>query len=115
MCINNVASGDDYMTDKEMLAAISTKLDMMMEYNRSEHGNIFDRLCALEQQSCQYHSGIVNDINKLKVADEKIKGDIDTNNATMVGKVKVLAVKLSVFVTLIIFIIAALISDVVKG
>ncbi len=98
------------MTDKEMLAAINVKLDLIMTYNKDDHGNIFDRLCALEQQSCQYHSGIVDDINKLKVADEKIKGDIDTNNATMMGKVKVLAVKLSIFVMFVTLIIAALIS-----
>ena len=115
MCLNNAAPGNDYMTEKEMLAAISTKLDLLMEYNKDDHGNIFKRLGILEQQSCPFHGGIVDDINELKVADEKIKGDIDTSNATMVGKVKVLAVKLSVFATFVTLVVVALVNKAIKG
>ena len=50
MCVNNVASGGEWMTEREMLAAISMKLDLLMEYNKDDHNDIFDRLRELEQE-----------------------------------------------------------------
>ncbi|MCK4518411.1 hypothetical protein KAT92_06545 [Candidatus Babeliales bacterium] len=94
------------MTEREMLASISTKLDLLMEYNKDDHDNIFDRLRELEQKStvCSLHSDIESDIVKLKVNDEKIKGEV-----------KLLTVKTSGIVTIGIIFIAAVIEKLLNS
>ena len=106
MCVNNVASGGEWMTEREMLASISTKLDLLMEYNKDDHDNIFDRLRELEQQDdvCPYHSDVEKSIVKLRVNNEKIKGEV-----------KLLTVKTSSFVTVGVIIIAAIIDKLLNG
>lgn len=106
MCVNNVASDGEWMTEREMLASISTKLDLLMEYNKDDHDNIFDRLRELEQQDdiCPYHSDVEKGIVDLRIKNEKIKGEV-----------KLLTVKTSSFVTVGVIIIAAIIDKLLNG
>ena len=74
--------------------------------DKDDHDNIFDRLRELEQQDdvCPYHSDVEKSIVKLRVNNEKIKGEV-----------KLLTVKTSSFVTVGVIIIAAIIDKLLNG